>query len=145
MSDRGYRDARQLDATAWCARTFGKENVDNKVERARRFIEEAVELVQAAGLDAAAVTDIVSHVYSKPAGQPAQEAGGVGITLLILCERFGLSADDCERRELARVVQTDPDYFRKRHATKVDAGISQAVNGPTATTQRHPRGFFAGI
>lgn len=109
MSDHGYRDARQSDAFAWGGRTFGEINL-NKRERARRFLEEAVELVQAAGLGASAVVDIVSHVYNKPPGEPAQEAGGVGVTLLMLCQCLGISAEHAERKELARVQNIPAQY-----------------------------------
>lgn len=127
MSDHGYRDARQSDAFAWGGRTFGEINL-NKRERARRFIEEALELVQAAGLPLSSVADIAHHVYEKPPGEPAQEAGGVGVTLLMLCQVLGISADFAERKELARVQNIPAKYFRDRHNIKALAGVAEPVS-----------------
>lgn len=117
------RNARQRQAHRWGAETFGIGNVINVQERARRFLEEAIELAQAVGLDHGQVRDLARHVYAKPPGDFLQEAGGAGVTLLVLCEALGISADCAEVEEINRVLNIDPDHFRKRHAIKVAAGV----------------------
>lgn len=121
------RDRRQRTTIEWVRSTFG-EAAATPSERALRLLEEVVELVQAEGVDVERVRAIVSHVYGKPIGQPAQEVGGVGVCLLAYCAATDLSADAEESRELDRVLAVDPAYFRARHNAKADAGI--AVRAP---------------
>jgi hypothetical protein len=127
LPDNGYRDVRQTDAHRWCARTFGVDCATDKGERIRRFIEEALELAQACDLPRSAIWNIMEHVYSRPVGEPFQEAGGVGVTLLILCESIGISADHAERTELARVLAKPAQHFRDRHNQKAAAGIGKPI------------------
>ena len=120
------RDLRQRDVLAWARATFGEDGVTRR-ERVRRFLEEAVELAQAEGMPWVDVTDLVTHVYDKPVGDPAQEVGGIGVTLLAYCEVAGLSADAEEAKELARVVALPRSHFQKRQNTKADAGVAVRV------------------
>jgi hypothetical protein len=122
-----YRDQRQVDACTWVLKTFGSEVAWDPRERARRFIEEAIELAQACGLTEFDVDDILAHVYCKPPGEVFQEAGGVGITLLMLCQAFGISADHAERTELQRVQSIPAQHFRDRHNIKAAAGVAEKV------------------
>ncbi len=123
----GERDRRQSHVYAWARSTFGEDAaVPN--ERAYRFLEEALELVQAEGISAADVALLTVHVFQKPKGEPEQEAGGVGVTLLAYCESKGFSAEQAERLEAERVFAIDPVYFRRRHNVKADAGV--AVRAP---------------
>lgn len=145
MSDYSYRDARQSDAFAWGGRTFGEINL-NKRERARRFLEEAIELGQACGLDLTDVHRITCHVMSKPVGHTAQEVGGVGVTLLMLCQSLGISADHAERSELARVQNIPAQHFRDRHNIKALAGVADAVSEPDPPkTSEKPKSRLAGL
>lgn len=124
------RDARQERAINWVRTTFGDVNATSR-ERALRFIEEAIELAQAENLSVEEVSAVLSHVYSKPAGNPSQEVGGVGVTLLGYCAVKSISADHEEAAELARVISVDPNHFRKRHNVKAEAGIAVRAKEPT--------------
>jgi hypothetical protein len=126
------RDARQRAVLQWVGDTFGSPAL-TPYERARRVLEEAVELGHADGLTPERARDVVAHVYGKPPGDPAQEAGGLGVTLLAYCEARGLSADGEEVREFRRVLAIDPAHFRARHNVKADAGI--AVRVPEGGTE----------
>ena len=117
------RDGRQQAVFQWARETFG-EAASTPSERALRLLEEAIELAQAEGVALDRVTAVAEHVYLKPAGQPEQEAGGVGLTLLAYCESRGFSADGAEERELERVLAIDPAHFRERHNRKADVGIA---------------------
>lgn len=117
------RDRRQNRDIEWVRSTFGEATLAVD-ERAARFLEEALELAQAVGLTREKAIALVEYVYSRPVGDPAQEVGGVGVTLLGLCSVIGVSADREERREHDRVTSIDPAKFRARHAKKVEAGIA---------------------
>lgn len=121
------RNERQQAAFSWVQKTFGASNAHPR-ERARRFIEEAIELAQAEGLTSTEVQNVVTHVYGKKPGDPQQEAGGVGVTLLAYCESKGFSADKAELAEFERVSAIDVEYFRRRHDAKAVAGIASFVD-----------------
>lgn len=74
-------------------------------ERQARFLEEAIELVQAGGLSKDSAQILLDYVYSRPAGELSQEVGGVGVTLAVLCSAHSVSMDACFEKELARVSE----------------------------------------
>lgn len=115
------RDRRQTTVLAWAKRCgFPMEHT----ERALRFIEEAVELTQAMGVDIEHVKRVIEFVYGRPKGSIESEVGGVSLTLLVLCERLGISTDQCETKELMRVLSIDEEVFHKRNAAKMVAGLT---------------------
>lgn len=119
----GERDVRQQQVADWTTRTFGPSTMQPS-ERVARFMEEAIELAQACGVQPSLIEKLTAHVYAKPVGEPSQEMGGVGITLLALAASLGFSAEVAERTEWARVEAIPAEHFRKRHNLKADAGIS---------------------
>lgn len=121
-----WRNERQQRAADFVAIAFGVASMAPE-ERAARFLEEALELVQALGMSAVDADRLLSHVYSKPRGDAVQEAGGVGITLLALASACGFSADRAERQELERVEALPVGHFRRRHNLKADAGVAIRV------------------
>ena len=128
------RDERQAAVLDWVRTTFGPATLTGS-ERAMRVLEEALELFQAEGLDLDKALAIARHVYGRPLGDPAQEVGGLGVTLLAYCGAKGISADGEEARELERVLAKDPEHFRARHNLKADAGIAErAPEAPTCET-----------
>lgn len=120
------RNTRQKRVVAWAQDTFGEIAMSLR-ERAMRFTEEAVELAQATGLSQEDVSAIVAHVFRKPAGLFDQEVGGVGVTLLALCEIADVSTDLAEVTEIVRVTALDREHFRQRQNVKADAGIAERV------------------
>lgn len=116
------RDDRQKMIAQWTADTFGPDMMSPH-ERIQRFIEEAIELAQAEGLPIEKVDAIARYVYGRPPGDPVQELGGVGLTLIAYAAAKGVSADDAEAAEATRVLQKDPAYFRRRNLEKAAAGI----------------------
>lgn len=125
------RNQRQKDIAAWTARTFGTRTATCPQERIRRFAEEAIELAQAAGMSEEDFANLVRYVYSRPAGEPPQEVGGVAVTFLAYCETAGMSADELEQREIARIHSKDADYFRARQNAKALAGIAMVSTHDT--------------
>ena len=75
---RGY-DGLQHRAREWVHACFGERIANDRTERNHRFLEEALELVQACGCTAADAHALVGYVFGRDAGTPHQEAGGVMI------------------------------------------------------------------
>ena len=102
----------------------------DKIVRAARFIEEAAELVQAVGLPKDHVLRALDYVYSRPAGEPAQEMGGVSNTQYALAGALGLSVAVCEDKEIARCLAKDPAHFAQRNKNKVEVIDRAALTEP---------------
>lgn len=101
----------------WVIACFGEEVANDRAQRARRFGEEAIELIQAIGGTAEMVRGIVDYVFSREAGEPAQEIGGVMTTLATLSRAIGEDMHACGEAELAR-VWTKVEEIRAKRAGK---------------------------
>lgn len=128
MSGGSYvRRGRQMAVRIWIDTVFGEECSKNWVERVMRFAEEAVELVQATGLGRTTLDAIVDRVYSREPGEPTQEIGQVGVTLLALGQCIGVDVDEAERLEFECLEGLDPAKLRARQNAKADKGIGLRV------------------
>lgn len=107
----------QTRISPWMMETFGAKIAADKIERNHRFIEEALELVQALGCSKEEVLMLVDYVYGRPLGEPGQEVGGVMVTLAALCLAQGLNMHEEGEQELAR-VWTLVDKIRAKQASK---------------------------
>jgi hypothetical protein len=86
-------NAFQTAVDAWMAEILGPEISADKTERVYRFLEEALELVQALGCSKSDVLKLIDYTYNRPEGEPAQEVGGVMMTLAALCSAHGIKLD----------------------------------------------------
>lgn len=86
----------------WMLACFTPEIATDKVERNHRFLEESLELVQAAGCSKSEALQLVDYVYGRDVGEINQEVGGVMVTLAALCEAQGVDMEICGDLELAR-------------------------------------------
>lgn len=108
----------QSRVAPWMETTFGPVVSGDKLERADRFIEEALELVQTVpGFSAERAHALVDYTFGRPVGQPAQEVGGVMVTLAAFCLANGLDLHDEAETELAR-VWTKVEQIRAKQAAK---------------------------
>lgn len=101
----------------WMLECFGPEISADTVERNHRFLEEALELVQACGCSAADAHALVDYTFSRPVGEREQEVGGVMVTLAALCLAQGLDfqvAAELERRR----IWTKIEEIRAKQAAK---------------------------
>jgi hypothetical protein len=98
---------------------LGTELLHDRTERSHRFIEEALELVQACGTPYEEVSRIARYVYGRPKGDVPQEVGGVAVTLAALCEAHSLDVSTCAVDELERVEQ-NVDKIRAKQRLKPD-------------------------
>lgn len=101
----------------WMLECFGPEVAGDKATRNYRFLEEALELVQTLGCTRDEALKLVDYVYGRPWGEPAQEVGGVMVTLAALCLANDLRMHWAGEQELAR-VWTKIDRIREKQRTK---------------------------
>jgi hypothetical protein len=91
----------------WLLECFGEVIAGDKAERNHRFLEEALELVQACECTADEAHKLVDYVYGRPVGEKRQEIGGVMVTLAALCIAQGLDMHAAGDRELSRIMQPE--------------------------------------
>lgn len=102
----------------WMQECFGPEISKDVTERGDRFLEEALELLQANGYDLTRVSTLVDYVASRPSGQPSQEVGGVMVTLAAYCLAKGIDMHEAGERELQRIWTKVPQIRAKQQAKR---------------------------
>jgi uncharacterized membrane protein len=105
------REDRQIESLA-CCRRVGDGDAANVVARVRAIAAEAVALAGSAGMACADLHALVEQARQAPVREPCDLVGGLSVALLAFCEARGLSADHCERNELARVLSLSPMSIR---------------------------------
>jgi NTP pyrophosphatase (non-canonical NTP hydrolase) len=126
------RPVRQELVFDWVTKAFGPDHANSLPQRATRFLEEAIELYQAAGGDRDMAHRLLDFVFARPVGELSKEIGAVGLTLLSVAAAADVSADAEERREIERVTSQDPAVFAERNREKNEAGFdagSYSVEG----------------
>lgn len=109
----------QTRVRPWLLECFGEAIADDGMERNHRFLEEALELVQACGCTEAEALKLVSYVFGRPLGERSQEVGGVMVTLAALCLAHGLDMHCAGETELARISQPETiTRIRMKQASK---------------------------
>lgn len=103
----------QARVALWMEATFGPEISADRLERNDRFIEEALELVQATEYPKERAHELVEYVYGRPKGEVNQEIGGVMVTLAAHCLAHGLDMHTEAERELTR-IWTKVDQIRAK-------------------------------
>lgn len=106
----------QARVQPWLLTCFGEMISGDREERNHRFLEEALELVQACGCTASEAHH-VDYTFGRPIGEPAQEVGGVMVTLAALCLANGLDMHAAAETELAR-IWTKVEAIRAKQAAK---------------------------
>ena len=119
----GRRLKRQEVVFEWGVKSFGLDQMTSQKQRGLRMLEEAIELYQACCGDKGQAHKLVDYIFARPVGTPAQEIGGVSVTMLALAECIGEDADQCERTEIERVLSKSHEHFAKRNAAKNAAGF----------------------
>jgi hypothetical protein len=101
----------------WLMACFGERIAGDREERNHRFLEEALELVQACGCTASEAHQLVDYVFDRKIGEQRQEVGGVMVTLAALCLANALDMHDAGEVELAR-IWTKVEGIRAKQAAK---------------------------
>jgi len=123
----------QARVQPWMMDCFGPEISADRQERNHRFLEEALELVQACGATASEAHQLVDYVFNRPIGEPAQEVGGVTVTLAALCLANGLDMHKAAETELARISEPAiRDKIRAKQAAKPKHAPLPEASAPVA-------------
>ena len=101
----------------WLNSAFEEEKVYSITARNHRFLEEALELVQACGCSKSEAQQIVDYVYSREVGEIPQEIGGVMSTLAALGTAHYISIEHAAETELAR-CEKNIDKIRAKNNLK---------------------------
>ena len=108
----------QREVDEWMDACFGEPIKSDKLERADRFIEEALELAQTCpSFTADRAHALVDYVFNRDQGEINQEVGGVMVTLAALCNVAGVDILAAAEIELAR-VWTKVEQIRAKQAAK---------------------------
>ena len=105
----------------WMMECFGERIAGDREERNHRFLEEALELVQALGATVSEAHQLVHYVFGRAVGEPPQEVGGVMVTLAALCLANDLDMHELAEAELSR-VWTKVEEIRAKQASKPQFG-----------------------
>lgn len=97
--------------------TFGLTIPNDIRERNHRFLEEALEMVQAGGCSQSEAIQLVDYVFNRPVGEIKQEIGGVMVTLAAFCQAHSIGMVDAGNAELYRCWKK-ADAIRAKQAAK---------------------------
>lgn len=92
----------QENVFTWIKSAFGEKLAYDRRQRNHRFLEESLELVQSTGCAREDAHLLVDYVFDREVGEPAQEAGGVFLTLCGLCEANQIDLQSAAAAELDR-------------------------------------------
>lgn len=118
----------------WMMECFGAEIAADLLERNDRFIEEALEFVQAGDYPKERAHALVEYVYGRPQGEINQEVGGVMVTLAAACLARGIDMHAEAERELARILQ--PEIVLKIRAKQAAKPKGSALPIPPSPEQK---------
>lgn len=137
-------DPFQQRVQPWLMACFGEMIAGDREERNHRFLEEALELVQACGCTASEAHQLVDYVHGRDIGEPAQEVGGVMVTLAALCLANGLDMHANGETELTR-IWTKVEAIRAKQAAKPKhSPLPQATQQPREAIAREALETIAG-
>lgn len=125
----------QARVAPWMHECFGPEIGADVRERGDRFLEEAMELLQAHDYDPGRVAILRDYVWGRPVGEPQQEVGGVMVTLAAYCLATGVDMHQAGEAELAR-IWTKVEPIRAKQASK--RGLHTLVPVPPAVAHSAP-------
>ncbi len=130
----------QAGVAEWMGQCFLPSLYSNMTERGDRLLEEVLELLQAHGYDRARVPTLVDYVFGRPVGEPAQEVGGVMVTLAGYCWVGGIDMHAAGDAELARINQPDVmAKIRAKQEAKNALHFDTPLPGDPAATDAWPR------
>jgi NTP pyrophosphatase (non-canonical NTP hydrolase) len=131
-------EAFQKRVHAWMMECFSMEICRDRQERNHRFIEEALELVQACGCTASEAHQLVDYVYGRDQGDINQEVGGVMVTLAALCLANDIDMHSSGETELARVWTKIDQIMAKQAGKPKHSPLPQSVAAQPASPLPEP-------
>lgn len=112
----------QNRAAAWLDECFGPEWEQDRSERLHRFVEEAIELAQAAGSSREEIHQLIDYVFQRPSGDLEKEVGGVLVTLAGFSRAYSI--------DLQRAGDEELDHNYKRIETIRQKRLKRRLNTP---------------
>ena len=106
----------------WMQACFGAEISADKLERGDRLLEEVLELLQSGDYPSERIASLTKYVWSREIGEPAQEVGGVMVTLAAYYLAHGLNMHTAGETELTR-IWTKVDKIRAKQAAKPKGSV----------------------
>lgn len=140
VTDGGEGKEFQQRVYDWMLVCFGEEISKDVSERNHRFIEEALELVQATGATQSECHQLVDYVFGREVGEVNQEIGGVMVTLAALCCAIGQKMNDAGETELAR-IWTKVEKIRAKQAAKPKHSPLPIAQPPSPTESAEGKDF----
>jgi len=120
----------------WMRVCFTDEITDSPEERNRRFIEEALELVQSLNMSRYEAHFMVDYVFGRDKGEPFQEVGGAILTLATLCNAHKIDMMNVAETELSR-VWTKVEHIQTKQ--KLKTKLSDVVVNYLATIPEYKK------
>ncbi|WHO40842.1 hypothetical protein PMI04_009740 [Sphingobium sp. AP49] len=123
----------------WMLECFDAAIAADMLERADRFVEEALELAQTMPeFSADRAHALVDYVFARPVGERRQEVGGVMVTLAALCLAAGEDMHDAGETELARInLPHIVEKIRAKQAAKPTGSALPIAECPSSPDGRH--------
>lgn len=112
----------------WMQACFGPVISADRLERGDRLLEEVLELLQSGDYPRERVAALENYVYTRPKGEPAQEVGGVMVTLAAYCLAHELDMQVCGDNELTRVFGKIEQIRAKQAAKPTGSALPIAQN-----------------
>lgn len=97
----------------WLLHCFDANVAADRTERNYRFLEEALELVQASGGTQNDAHKLVDYVFGRPKGMVHLEIGGVMVCLAALCNAHFMDMKECGDIELDRNWTRSQEIHKK--------------------------------
>lgn len=119
----------QANVARWMRETFGEQISQDREERGRRLVEEALELGQSVGVTQEQAAQLVAYVFGRPVGEPSQEVGGVMVTLAALCNVVDINIEDAGTIEIER-CWANIEKIRAKQVSKSLHGIGMELPAP---------------
>lgn len=109
----------------WLSACFGADAASDRLDRTHRFLEEALELAQAAGCNRTDALALVDYVFSRPAGTVFSEAGGVMVTLAGMAQAHGVDMKAAGEAELEKNHRRTGEIREKRNRKPRNSPLPQ--------------------
>lgn len=122
----------QARVSSWCQTCFGAKIARDRLERGDRLLEEVLELLQSGDYPPERVAAIRDYTWSRPKGAPAQEVGGVMITLAAYCAAHRIDMQVAAETEYHRISQ--PEVIAKIRAKQASKPTGSALPIPVPET-----------
>lgn len=118
----------QEEVKNWIHETFGDAFNGDVKERCQRFLEEALEVVQSAGLSRSEADKILTYVYTRPVEpQVSTEIGGAFTTLCAVANSLEVDIGEAYNADKYKRWANIPRIQAKQEA-KASVGVGRSVH-----------------